>query len=371
MTKPKIGDIIKFGEYHWLVLDVQKGIAEQCPDKALIITRQIIGFRRFHAEEADVTWENCTLREYLNGEFLDNFDSTKIAPTTNTNPNNPWYDTDGGNPTIDSIFLLSLDEVCKYFGDSTAKLANREKRAFRIDDENSKAREALYEGNILAWWLRSPGSRPDNVAAVTPNGHIHVHGGNGGANRLRGGGVRPALWLNACGLESVLICPNKVKKAKNPKRVGRDITESSACFDWSTLHETRNSDSNFKVDGSNPREKVINTNGDTWLEFESCTDVTYDRDPEARACDYFRFCYRGFSAKLRFEEVRKHTSPFCLDSVDTEFLYYSSKDEFFAMLERNGVSSYGYEQTLEAALRAYWTLARKSSAAKFDSYYRV
>ena len=43
------------------------------------------------------------------------------------NPNNPWYGTSGGNATTDKVFLLSLDEVVKYFGDSGDLLNKRRK----------------------------------------------------------------------------------------------------------------------------------------------------------------------------------------------------------------------------------------------------
>ena len=41
-----------------------------------------------------------------------------------TNDDNPWYGTRGGNTTTDKIFLLSLEEVVKFFGDS-GDLKNR------------------------------------------------------------------------------------------------------------------------------------------------------------------------------------------------------------------------------------------------------
>jgi hypothetical protein len=50
MTKPKIGDIIPFGEYNWRVLDVQG-------DKALIITEDVVELRPYHEQYVEVTWE--------------------------------------------------------------------------------------------------------------------------------------------------------------------------------------------------------------------------------------------------------------------------------------------------------------------------
>jgi hypothetical protein len=157
---------------------------------------------------------------------------------------------------------------------------------------------------------------------------------------------------------------SKVKKIKRGGGSVTDISEISAGYDWSKVKNSR-SDNNFVHDSG---KRVINRKGDTWLEFLYATDCTYDRDPESRDSDCFQFCYRGFSAKLRFEELKKFTSPFYLYSVDTEFCYYK-KDEFFEELKRNGVSVSDYKQTLETALRAYWKLVRKSPES--GNYYRV
>jgi len=169
INKPKIGDIIPFGEYNWRVLDV-KG------DKALIITEDVVEQRRYHEQYIDVTWETCDLRKYLNGEFLDKFDSARIVQVTNQNPDSP-YDGKDGNPTQDKIFLLNLDEFLKYFGDNGY---------FDITID--------YETDAW-WWLRTLGS--DNHRVVT------VHEGNSVYSYNRAdycdGGVSPALWLKLDG----------------------------------------------------------------------------------------------------------------------------------------------------------------------------
>ena len=108
------GGKISFGGYDWFVLDKQD-------EKMLIITEKVLEKRAYHSEETAITWENSDMRKYLNGEFYQSFndvDRGRIIEVTNDNPNNPWYGTSGGKPTIDKIFLLSVEEVVKYFGDS-------------------------------------------------------------------------------------------------------------------------------------------------------------------------------------------------------------------------------------------------------------
>lgn len=202
MDDIKIGSSLSFGGYHWRVLDIQN-------NTALIITEDIIEHRAYHDAYKEITWADCALRNYLNGEFYNKFtatDRSRIIPVLNKNLDNQWYGSKGGADTMDSVFLLSVEEVvCKYFGDSSSKLHNPGKNQrywFERKDKNNSKRIARLEANkgrIWWWWLRSPGRV--NVKAV----YIHGDGNIGiqGNNILKGnisdgrctGGVRPALWL--------------------------------------------------------------------------------------------------------------------------------------------------------------------------------
>lgn len=195
------GDIIKFGNYDWQVLDIQN-------DRALIITERIIEQRPYHDAYIDITWADCSLRKYLNAEFYDAFsdvDKSRIISVINKNPNNQWYGTTGGTDTKDNIFLLSIEEVaCKYFGDSSAILYSPKKNKrywFERKDENNHKRLAkLQNSDSWWWWLRSPGRVSIKAVYIWgTDGTIGIQGNN----ILKGnisdgkctGGVRPALWL--------------------------------------------------------------------------------------------------------------------------------------------------------------------------------
>ena len=119
-SRPPIGSAYKFAGIDWRVLDIQG-------NKALLISKEVLEKRPYNDEYKDITWEKCTLRGYLNGEFYNKLGAAKsaIAETRNANPNNPWYGTTGGNATIDKVFLLSLEEVCSYFGNSAASLKEK------------------------------------------------------------------------------------------------------------------------------------------------------------------------------------------------------------------------------------------------------
>ena len=194
---PTVGSIYKFAHIDWRVLTIKNNMA-------LLISEEILEERPYNVESEAITWENCTLRKYLNSEFYNKLDSAKsaISETRNDNPNNPRFGTTGGNATTDKVFLLSIDEVCCYFGNSTNKLNNikSNKNDSWIDDENNSIRMANY-GNKGAWWwwLRSPGYGGRGAAGVHSDGSLYLVGY---VVNSAEGGVRPALWLN---LESAIF----------------------------------------------------------------------------------------------------------------------------------------------------------------------
>jgi hypothetical protein len=94
------------------------------------------------------------------------------------------------------VFLLSLDEVCRYFGDSTANLRKKGSTGSDcwISDKNSSNRVANYSNAGASWWwFRSPGNYSSIAAYVDDDGLVYV---NGFFVYDDSGGVRPALWLN-------------------------------------------------------------------------------------------------------------------------------------------------------------------------------
>jgi hypothetical protein len=191
------GDIVGFGGYEWRVLEVSGG-------KALLLSEYVLEHRPYNEEWVNVTWETCTLRSYLNGEFYDSFspdDRARMVQTRNSNKDNQWLGTPGGNDTDDYIFLLSLEEVVRYFGDS-GQLANRPEGVWEIYDHYNGARIAYSAvetpwgqpaGSASWWWLRSPGRISSSAAGVYFGGNLYVGGCGVGYDY---GGVRPALWLN-------------------------------------------------------------------------------------------------------------------------------------------------------------------------------
>lgn len=198
----KIGqrDVI-FGMLKWRVLDIKDG-------KALLLSEEILWKEWYHSPFTRITWEQCELRRYLNDDFFHSFcpeEQKQIAEVYNDNLDNQWTKSVGGNVTKDKIFLLSIEEVVRFFGDS-GLLKQRPRLECFINDEYSEARIAYFQGSKFWWWLRSPGAFGFSAATVNDRGAISTYGeyvyisfpymSETISITDDRGGVRPALWLN-------------------------------------------------------------------------------------------------------------------------------------------------------------------------------
>jgi hypothetical protein len=195
-----VGELIEFGGREWRVLD-------RDGDYALVLYDTVITNQPFHHTSEAVTWETSSSRFWLNGYFFNSFsaeDRSRIRETYVINNDNPWWGTSGGANTTDRVFLLSIDEVLRYFGDS-GMVARGSDPAVRDDaigwleqgigrihihDQYSDARASVCG---FPWWLRSPGSDPLFSPVVAFNGAIALGGTQ--VNWHDQGGLRPALWL--------------------------------------------------------------------------------------------------------------------------------------------------------------------------------
>ena len=155
----------------WRVLSI-----DDVKKRALVIAQECIAAMPYHEPGGSITWEVCTLRYWLNGEFYNSIlpegIKRRAIEVENRNPDSRW-DTPGGNATPDKVFLLSADEARSYFADDSD-------------------RTATYQGENAWWWLRSPGDLADYAAIVGYGGVVNELGSLVGSSY----GVRPALWLS-------------------------------------------------------------------------------------------------------------------------------------------------------------------------------
>jgi len=199
---PKDFEKMSFGGQNWLILEKQGG-------KALIVKEIITEKRNYHHKVDDyhstLSWSDCEMRSYLNNEYYNSFsdaDKVRIIKTKVTTPVQPWHGTNGGPDTEDYLFLLSFQEVIKYFGDSgdmdmrKGWWANMEGlwlgNGFGqvLSDQYNNSRKVKDESdNDITWFLRTPGRL--NKFIIVVNGDIGITGWTPEGHH----GVRPAMWV--------------------------------------------------------------------------------------------------------------------------------------------------------------------------------
>ncbi len=206
MTK-NIGDEVLFGAYkqgadpdsektaiEWLVLDKKD-------DKLLVISKYVLDCLKYHNSFADITWEKCSLRKWLNDSFLNEAftpaEQEKIQTTTVSTEENPWYITDPGKDTTDKVFLLSIAEAEKYF--SSVEERKCLPTAYAIARGTFTSNRHKSDGKPTCWWwLRSPGDRQYFASTILLGGSINY---DGCLVSNTHDGVRPAMWIDSVGVE--------------------------------------------------------------------------------------------------------------------------------------------------------------------------
>ena len=196
-----VGDSVWFGNYEqdnnssngkekieWLVL-------EKDGDKALVVSKYALDCKPYNTENADMTWETCSLRKWLNNDFLNAaFSETEqgqIVSATVTADKNPSYSTSPGNDTTDRVFLLSIPEANKYFKTDNERTCGVTEYAAAQGAYTSYSYSAGGKAACW-WWLRSPGNYSNRAVRVRYDGSIL----NRGYENDTLSAVRPAMWVD-------------------------------------------------------------------------------------------------------------------------------------------------------------------------------
>ena len=182
-------DNVKFGKYKWTVLEVSN-------DRALLITNDIVKKVSFHDNMHPTTWIDSHLRWYLNDKFIkETFtpeERERLIEVSNYTGDNAWFHTNSGGTAKDRVFLLSVEEVVKYFGNSGQLKNGNPDRENYIDDEYNEARRAKMEdGTSERWWTRTMGVDVNFTAIVLRCGLLDM----GGALSTTEEGIRPVVWV--------------------------------------------------------------------------------------------------------------------------------------------------------------------------------
>ena len=204
LSSVRKGDIIRYGKYYqdtdrqkspieWLVLDVKE-------KEVLLISRYALDCKQYYHgyTSTSITWENCDLRKWLNGDFIKSAfseeEAERILVSDIKNDDIPQHHK-GGNNTKDRVFCLSISEAEQYFG-------NDESRKCKPTAYARQQGASVYN-DCCYWWLRSPytpGSKfgyfwlmkERNAACVRTVGSLYPIGRSVNYDRVA---VRPALRI--------------------------------------------------------------------------------------------------------------------------------------------------------------------------------
>lgn len=202
----------------WIVLDKQG-------DKALVISTKILDCKPYNEGFKDATWENSSIRKWLNNDFYQNAftdgERERIKETTVSAAGNSEYTVDGGVETTDKIFLLSYEELLQYCtNDETSSLKEGVRRAEvseyakaqgvwtmtqelydtynhdEIENSDPEAEPEIENDYSIGcgwWWLRNVGGKTSKAMDVKSDGTVRTYGHLNGEGNI---GVRPAMWIN-------------------------------------------------------------------------------------------------------------------------------------------------------------------------------
>lgn len=199
LAKANPGDTVFFGAYEqdnntsngkedveWLVLEVKDG-------KALVVSKYALDCKQYNTSNTNVTWETCTLRKWLNTDFINSAFSSdekaKIPTVTVSADKNHGYSANPGNATQDQVFLLSITEANKYFNSTGARQCKP------TDYAVANGAWESVDGNC-GWWLRSPGVTQYSAHSAA---YVHNSGGvyeSGCDVDIGTSAVRPAMWIS-------------------------------------------------------------------------------------------------------------------------------------------------------------------------------
>ena len=210
----KTGDTLIFGHYdqdgnarngtegiEWIVLANDRS-------RCMMISKYGLDAKPYNTVEVDVTWETCTLRKWLNGDFLKAAftaeEQAMLETVTVTADENPQSDADPGNDTRDRVFLLSIEELEKY-------LPSDDERVCLPTDTAVENGICVWDDYIengidtCWWWLRTPGNAPNYAADVYHLGCLDLYGAlvdnegsvDGSSCYIGPGAVRPVVVLQS------------------------------------------------------------------------------------------------------------------------------------------------------------------------------
>ena len=207
------GDYLTFGKYpqatdekfdpiSWMVLKVEPDTSN-IHGRILVLSQYVLDSKPFDTNEDALypTWKESYLRSWLNNTSNNGFlsaafsdvERNAILEVTNSTPENNGVD--GGEDSIDKVFLLNVESARQDFLDNHVRIAKATSYAIKkgVFVSNGSGNYVVDCANLECgayWWLRSAGFNEECASIVRTGGDISSI-----LVTRRDGGVRPALWL--------------------------------------------------------------------------------------------------------------------------------------------------------------------------------
>lgn len=186
----EVGESIFFGEYEqdnnfsngkekieWIVLEVEE-------DRFYAISKYCLDAVPYHNEYMEIGWPDCSLRFWLNNDFLETAFSEEEQNVLAENTYTIYYRGGVGVDICDMVSLLSVDES------RTPFLSSNWKKAYATEYALAKG-VFLNEFGGSPWWLSSS-SYSDSAANVSSHGETFENGYLVNSDDV---GIRPTVWI--------------------------------------------------------------------------------------------------------------------------------------------------------------------------------
>ncbi len=191
----QVGDIIKIGSYpqtkeeerkpiEWKVLQIDDG-------KALVHSVYGLDRKPYNVENANASWEYCSLRNWLNQVFMKRaFSPDERKCIFKETVSDDWaseYNDVPSEDTEDHLFVLSVNEVETYYPEI------KDRNCLVTEYAAMQGEKKAPAGKFGYWWLRSFGNSGSSPVEVGTDGWICHYG-----YRLNDEEhyVRPAMWID-------------------------------------------------------------------------------------------------------------------------------------------------------------------------------
>lgn len=212
LSTAKVGDVVTFGRYEQdsisenFLEPIEWDVLAVSGNAVLLISHNIIDEQPYHSTLEYITWEACTLRSWLNKDFMDNAfnqeEKAKLKSVKLENPDSfefyePFYagynmkcGATGGNETEDKVFLLSYPELIEYYNLSPAE----DFIGYVSEDLKAEATPAtkMSERGYSNWWLRSPADNFQFAMYISED-YLQCISGSVDDGTV---GIRPVVWVN-------------------------------------------------------------------------------------------------------------------------------------------------------------------------------